>query len=190
MTQPITEAKFGDLFAHADRLVQYMRDHPIITDAALLILQSLRHLNIGEDVDREPPGYIGFLNRYSLPCLQFAWQNHRAADLPDPMRDYRGEGREQDGDGPTVEFLEDAVDLPPFSWVDALGGRYLNLFGRGPQATLCVDFVASLAASYLGLVSDPTVQTRCFSTAPKRRSTQNTISSSPLIVLASIKPMM
>lgn len=105
LTQPISEAQFGDLFAHADRLVQYMRDHPIITDAALLILQSLRHLNIGEDVDREPPGYIGFLNRYSLPCLQFAWQNHRAADLPDPMRDYRGEGREQDGDGPTVEFL-------------------------------------------------------------------------------------
>ena len=128
-TQPISEAQFGDLFSHADRLVQYMREYPIITDTALCTLQVIPRLNKREGVDSASA--CNNLNmRYSLPCLQAAWQVHRAAILPDPTRDRRGQQQEHDSGEPTVDFVGDAINLPPFAWVDALGGRYVNLFGN------------------------------------------------------------
>jgi len=128
-TQLISEAQFGELFSKADHLVQFMREHPITTDAALCILQSLSRLNEREGIDSAPTHNNDIL-RYSLPWLQFAWQNHRMAVLPDPMRDGRGQQQEQDSGELTVDFFGDAVDLPPFGWVDALDGRYMGFFGN------------------------------------------------------------
>ena len=40
VAQPIDEAEFGDIFSHADCLVQYMREHPSVADAPVRSLPS------------------------------------------------------------------------------------------------------------------------------------------------------
>ncbi|KAI5863573.1 hypothetical protein GGS23DRAFT_567631 [Durotheca rogersii] len=138
VAQPIGEAKFGDIFSHADHLVQYMREHPSITDTVLRTSLSPRRLR-SQEVPDATPACSQYIERYSLLCPQFAWQIQRLESFPDPARDQHGEQQQQqeDDSGLSVNFVGDAVDLPPFGWVDALDGRYVNCFGDA-----LVDFIS------------------------------------------------
>ncbi len=40
--------------------------------------------------------------------------------MPDPVREQR------ERDATPLDFAGDALNLVPFAWVDALGGRYAN----------------------------------------------------------------
>lgn len=127
--QPIGKAEFGDVFSHVDRLVQHVRENPGIADAALRTPPSRRRLSSSREFpDLAAAEHRQFVERYALPCLQFAWQSHRLERFPDPARDQRRQ-QQEDGGGATVDFVGDAVDLPPFGWVDALDGYYVNWFG-------------------------------------------------------------
>lgn len=101
-------------------------------DGALRILLSLPRLSSRETLDAAP-AYCRYTERYPIICLQFAWQSQRLGSFPDPARDQREQQQQQqeDGGGATVDFVGDAVGLPPFGWVDALDGRYVNWFGHG-----------------------------------------------------------
>jgi hypothetical protein len=125
----IDQAKFGCLYSHVDHLVRYMREHPTIANAALLALPSLPKL-FSNEIPGAAPAYSGFAQRCNLPFLRFGWQSHRSEILPDPARDGSEQGQQQEGSRPTVSFVRDAVETPPFGWVDALDGRYLNWFGE------------------------------------------------------------
>ncbi|KAJ3513344.1 hypothetical protein NM208_g15200 [Fusarium decemcellulare] len=109
----------------------YVREHPTVADAAFSAVASLLPLSNREVVDIAPL-YGRFVDRYDLICLRYPWQSHRWATLPDPIRDARDEEEEEEEDstGTRLCFIGDQVDLAPFGWVDALGGRYLNWFGE------------------------------------------------------------
>ena len=131
--EPISEAEFGDIFSHADHLVQYIREHPGAIDTVLCTLLSpprLRSRENSEEDSNAAPACNHFINRYSLLCLQFPWQAHRLESFPDPARDQQGGQQQEDCCEISVNFAGDAVDLPPFGWVDALDGRYVNCFGN------------------------------------------------------------
>ncbi|KAL7926960.1 hypothetical protein ACQKWADRAFT_94127 [Trichoderma austrokoningii] len=134
--QPVDEAKFGEIFTHTDCLLRYVREHPAIADTAFSAVTSLLHSNNGAILNIAPL-YSRFADRYSLLCLQYAWQTHRFDSLPDPTRDQRGEQQQQqqqqeqqDGTIARIDFIGDSVDLVPFGWVDAVQGRYVNWFGN------------------------------------------------------------
>lgn len=129
MAQPSGEAEFGDIFSHVDHLVQYMREHPSLADAAIHALPSLPRLRHREVLDA--PAYCHFVQRYLLPCLCFAWQAYRFDMFPDPARDKSTQQQEEGSSSAIVDYVGDAVDLPPCGWVDALDRRYLNWFGEG-----------------------------------------------------------
>lgn len=132
VAQPMGEAEFGNIFSHVDHLVQYMRERPSITNTVLRTLLSPPQLR-SRRVPGATPACSQHIERYSLLCLQFAWQSQRLESFPDPARDRHGEQQQQqqeDGSGVPVNFVGDAVDLPPFGWVDALDGRYVNCFGN------------------------------------------------------------
>ncbi|KAF5006086.1 hypothetical protein FDECE_7516 [Fusarium decemcellulare] len=133
--QPLDEAQFGQIFTHTDHLVQYVREHPTIADAAFSAVASLLRLSDRGAVDIAPI-YGRFVDRYDMICLRYPWQKHRFDTLPDPTRDPHGEEEEEeDGTGTRICFTGDQVDLVPFGWVDALGGRYVNWFG---DALMCI----------------------------------------------------
>ena len=48
--------------------------------------------------------------------------------MPDPVRVQR------ERDATPLDFAGDALNLVPFAWVDALGGRYANWFGEALSA--------------------------------------------------------
>lgn len=123
------EAEFGNISSHADYLVQHMREHPSITDTVLQTLLSSSQRR-GKMCEAMLP-YSRYIKRYSLLCLQVCWQSHRLASFPDPARDHRGGQQHQEEEKApiSVNFMEDAVDLAPFGWVDALDGRRVNCFG-------------------------------------------------------------
>jgi hypothetical protein len=149
VAQPIGEAEFGYLFSHVDCLVRYMREHLSLTDAALRALPSLPRLSSREDPDAAP-AHSQFVQRYSLLCLRFGWQAHRSDSFPDPARDQRELLLQEDGG---IDFVRDALDLPPFGWVDALDGRYVNWFGEalGSIPRTPVPDEETCAARYISL---------------------------------------
>jgi hypothetical protein len=76
--------------------------------------------------------YSQYLRRYSLPCLHAGWQVLRREHYPDPARDQDEPQQQEEGcSRTTVEFVGDAVDLPPFGWVDGLDRHHVNWFGSG-----------------------------------------------------------
>ncbi|KAK1765711.1 hypothetical protein QBC33DRAFT_579434 [Phialemonium atrogriseum] len=142
MVRPIGEAEFGDIFSHVDHLVQYMREHPSLADAAIHALPSLPRLRHREVLDA--PAYCHFVQRYLLPCLCFAWQAYR----------FDMQQQEEGSSSATVDYVGDAVDLPPFGWVDALDRRYLNWFGEGlhcSPGTLMVNGKEASEARFISL---------------------------------------
>jgi hypothetical protein len=126
-TAQISEAKFGEIFSHVECLVHYMCERPGITDTTLHTPESLFKLD-SREVEKTSV-YDQFIARYSLLCLQFHWQYYRFDLFPDPVRD-RPEGEQQDNNSKaTIDFTGDMVSLPPFGWIDATDGHYVNWFG-------------------------------------------------------------
>lgn len=163
LVQPIGETEFGDIFSHVDSLVRYVREYPSLADAALraLPLLLLQLATSPGDLDASSLSYQ-FVQRYPLLCLHFGWQSHRAKILPDPSREELEEQRQEregavgPGCDATLNFVGDAVDLPPFGWVDALDGYYANWFGQGlvfiPWVPLPHHEQGTLRARYTSLM--------------------------------------
>ncbi|KAI0843240.1 hypothetical protein F5Y06DRAFT_257250 [Hypoxylon sp. FL0890] len=119
--RPIDEADFAEMFSHMDKLTRYLRSHPMPAEAALRSMPWPPRFTSRQLLDAAP-AYGQLSERYCLPCLQHAWQAHRFDRYPDPVRD--GSAHQQQ------HFAGDNVDLPPFGWVDALDGHYVNWFGE------------------------------------------------------------
>ncbi|KAH8896847.1 hypothetical protein GQ53DRAFT_890241 [Thozetella sp. PMI_491] len=128
VTRSIGQMEFGEMYSHADYLIRYMREHRTIAEAALHTL-SLLPLH---DPDTFKPSSMcrQFMWRYSLLCLQSSWQTFRLRAFPDPEKDHLEHGQEDNGRA-LVRFIGESVDQPPFGWVDALDGHYVNWFGDG-----------------------------------------------------------
>jgi hypothetical protein len=111
--------RFGDLYAHLDALVRYLRANPELAEVALSDVSSRTEPSYSE------VPYRRFVDRYSLLPLTYPWQSDRSESLPDPG----AEKRERDGD--KLVHVGDNVNLVPFAWVDALDGRFTTWFGDG-----------------------------------------------------------
>jgi hypothetical protein len=111
---------FGDLHAHLDQLVRYLRTHERVAEAALWDLRAGRAPPEDDRVWHE------FVARYDLVPLSCVWQEHLLEVLLDPAFDRA----EQQG-----LLLSDVVgddhDQVSFGWSDALGGRYVRWYGAG-----------------------------------------------------------
>ena len=151
------EADFGEIFSHMDELTRYLRSHSKLADAALRALPSLPRLTSRELLDAAP-AYSQLSQRYCLPCLRYAWQASRLDKFPDPARDksehqqqqqqQQGEDGEEGGsNGTTIDFVGDNVELPPFGWVDALDGCYVNWFGEALHSEVGTSSYNSLELS-------------------------------------------
>lgn len=128
--KPISDAEVDDIFWNADRLVQYTKEHPRLTDAVLHSLVSL--LPSGSRIIRSAtPARDELAQRYYRGPLYGSWDALWLAWFQDSAGN--GSGQRQEGGGSstaTVDFVGDAVDLPPFGWVDALDRRRLLWFGE------------------------------------------------------------
>ncbi|KAI0000102.1 hypothetical protein F4779DRAFT_631233 [Xylariaceae sp. FL0662B] len=134
--RPNDEADFGKIFSHMDELTRYLRSHPMLAEAALRSMPSLPRFTSRQLLDAAP-AYSQLLQRYCLPCLRYAWQANRFDSYPDPVRDANQQqqqqqesGEEGSRNGAIIDLSGDNVDLPPFGWVDALDGHYVNCFGE------------------------------------------------------------
>jgi hypothetical protein len=115
----ISPRQFDELFAHLHRLVAFLRTHPGVAERAardLTAAGELAHCRRLRD---------GYVNPYQMTPLLLMWQDDRATNFPDPVTD------EWDRDGRVVPYVGDGVDLAPYGWLDALGGRYVKWFGEG-----------------------------------------------------------
>jgi hypothetical protein len=115
----ITPAQFNELFAHLHRLVRFLRTHPHVAERAARDLAAAGELPHCSRLRDE------YVNPYQMTPLLLAWQSDRATHFPDPVTD------KWDRDGRAVPYIGDEVDLAPYGWVDALGGRYVKWFGEG-----------------------------------------------------------
>lgn len=117
----ISPRQFGNLYAHLDHLVQYLRAHQNITKEALGYLKSGKSLPYDERFQKE------FENRYELLPLTSAWQCDRAQSFPDPILDRP----EPDGLLMDDRLVGDDPGQVPCGWADALRGRYVHWDGAG-----------------------------------------------------------
>ncbi len=117
----ISPRQFGDLHAHLDHLVRYLRAHRGVTKAAVDDLQSVNgSLPDDERLQKE------FVNRYELLPLTSYWQSHRSQSFRDPILDKQG------SDGLLMDyFVGGSPGQVPFGWSDALRGRYTHCYGPG-----------------------------------------------------------
>jgi hypothetical protein len=115
----ISPAQFDELFAHLHRLVPFLRTHPLLAERAAADLAAAGELPHCSRLRDE------YVNPYQMTPLLLAWQSDRATHFPDPVTD------KWDRDGRAVPYIGDEVDLAPYGWVDALGGRYVKWFGEG-----------------------------------------------------------
>ncbi len=120
---PINEHEFGELFSHVDRLTRYLREHPSVAEAALRDLPMPKGSDGGGRRDVAAT-YRLFVTPFAIQSFSYAWQWSQSEVMPDPVREQR------ERDATTVDFAGDALNLVPFAWVDALGGRYANWFGE------------------------------------------------------------
>ncbi|OIW30572.1 hypothetical protein CONLIGDRAFT_283945 [Coniochaeta ligniaria NRRL 30616] len=149
--QPIYKAEFGDIFFHPDHLVQYMREYPRITEPVL------RDLLPPPRRSQEPPDDVAacshYVERYNLLSLHFLIHTIQLESFPDPTRHQRdAQPWWECGSGLSVQFVGDAVDLPPFGWVDALDGNCFEdvLLDLSPETQL-QDGKETYLARYLSL---------------------------------------
>lgn len=148
------EADFGEISSHTDELTRYLRSHSELAEAALRVLPSLPRLTSRALLDAAPT-YSQLSQRYCLPCLRYAWQASRLDRSPDPARDrseheqqQQGEDGEEGGsNGVRIDFAGDNVELPPFGWVDALAGCYVNWFGEALHSEVGTSSYNSLESS-------------------------------------------
>ena len=120
---PMNEHEFGELFSHVDCLVRYLREHPSLADAALRNLPMPKGSDRGGRRDVSTT-YRLFASPFAIQPFSCAWQWGQSEVMPDPVREQR------ERDATTIDFAGDALNLVPFAWVDALGGRYANWFGE------------------------------------------------------------
>ncbi|KAI0157999.1 hypothetical protein GGR52DRAFT_564759, partial [Hypoxylon sp. FL1284] len=158
---------FAKTFSHTDEVAGYLRNHSILTDAALrAVFGTVPSDPDSHDLDQEPAGKQ-YLRYCRLFCLEYRWQACRFRWFPDLVRDWNALPQQEEEsedeapneyteleeyrppfgrvDGPgakTIEFAGDSVDLPPFAWVDGLDGRYVNWFGDA------LDLPRSKASTY------------------------------------------
>jgi hypothetical protein len=119
----ISPRQFGDLYAHLDHLVRYLRAHLGIAKAAVGDIQS------GTLHPRDKTLYQEFVYRYQLLPLICLWQEQRAQFFPDPILD------KQEQDGLELDhYVGDGPGQVPFGWSDALRGRYVQWYGSGLTA--------------------------------------------------------
>ncbi|KAI1129837.1 hypothetical protein F5Y10DRAFT_290476 [Nemania abortiva] len=143
--------QFGQMFSHVEYLVCSMREHPDTVDVMPHTAESISTLENSEV--RSPPAYDTFIRQYALPYFGLEWQSYRRIYYPDPARDqpeqYQLDQRNlrigevivtSIGDAvATIDFVRDDIDLPPFGWVDAIDGQYINWWGGALcRATLAV----------------------------------------------------
>ncbi|KAK4119242.1 hypothetical protein N657DRAFT_650342 [Parathielavia appendiculata] len=121
MEAEISPSQFGNLHAHLDHLVRYLRAHRAVAEAAVADLQSGNPLPHDERLERE------YVNRYELLPLLSCWQTHRSQEFPDPVRDRQ----EQDGLPMDPENVGDGPGQVPYGWSDALRGRHIHWYGEG-----------------------------------------------------------
>lgn len=141
--KPSSDAELDDIFWHADRLVQYTKEHPRVTDVALHSL--IWVLPAGGQNTRFPiTVHTEFGRRYYRGPLRNSWDALWLAWFQDSARDGSGQREETGGSSTTVDFVGDAVDLPPFGWVDALDRRRLYWFGEW------LDYRTECTVSYQG----------------------------------------
>ncbi len=116
----ISPRQFGDLYAHLDHLVRYLRAHPGVAKAAVGDVQS------GTLHPRDESLYQEFVHRYQLLPLTCNWQEQRAQFFPDPILD------KQEQDGLEMDYcVGDGPGQVPFGWSDALRGRSVRWYGSG-----------------------------------------------------------
>lgn len=119
--------KYGVLFSYAHQLVSHMRENAAEAELAFQLVPLLPPIRSYEEREKHP-SYHEYVNRFYLPCLSHRWQSVRLERFPDPLRDLS----EVDQEAKTnkIGFTYDAVHLPPFAWVDAFNGRYMNWYGE------------------------------------------------------------
>ncbi|AEO53747.1 hypothetical protein MYCTH_2122615 [Thermothelomyces thermophilus ATCC 42464] len=115
----IPPRQFDELFAHLHRLDQFLQTHRGVAKRAARDLAAAMELAHCSRLRDE------YVNPYQMIPLRLAWQADRATSFPDPVRD------KWDRDGLVVPYVGDGLDLAPYGWLDALGGRYVKWFGEG-----------------------------------------------------------
>ena len=116
---PMNNHEFGELFSHVDSLVRYLWEHPSLADAALRDLPMPKGSDGRERRDVSTT-YRLFASPFAIQPFSYAWQWGQSQVMPDPVREQR------ERDATPLDFAGDALNLVPFAWVDALGGRYAN----------------------------------------------------------------
>ncbi|KAL2192305.1 hypothetical protein P885DRAFT_73118 [Corynascus similis CBS 632.67] len=102
----IPPRQFDELFAHLHRLIQFLQTHRGVTERAARDLTTAMELAYYARLHGE------YVNPYQMIPLRLAWQSDRTVNFPDPVE-------------------TNGLDLPPYGWLDALGGRYVKWFGEG-----------------------------------------------------------
>lgn len=154
--QQISATQFGEIFTHLNCLVRYMKDYQSLLSRVIDVMPWERTTRPwrGDNIEDGPPELV-FIYRYSMLCFRHAWQTYRYETFPDPVRDRRhlrshSNTASMDSE-PYIRFAGDAVDSVPFAWVDALRGRYVNLFGETlnpPFGTAVLGLYDDKGASY------------------------------------------
>ncbi len=115
----ISPRQFGNLHAHLDHFVQYLRARRDVATAAVG--------DWGKSLPHDERVRIEFVHRYELLPLSSHWQQDRSQTFPDPILD----GEEQE-DGLLVgSLVGDGPGQVPFGWADALRGRHVYWHGGG-----------------------------------------------------------
>ncbi|KAK0710399.1 hypothetical protein B0T21DRAFT_376534 [Apiosordaria backusii] len=121
---PISEDLLGDMMCKATSLVKYIHDHRRIADHAIdkvaLFPRCDTNCRLSNNGDGRNHPYGEAIDKFSLPFFTAEWNSLRREVCPD---DYMDEGF-------WCRFTKDAVDSPPFGWVDAVDGWYRNGIGR------------------------------------------------------------
>ncbi|KAK4245972.1 hypothetical protein C7999DRAFT_42579 [Corynascus novoguineensis] len=101
----IPPRQFDELFTHLHRLIQFLQTHRGVAERATRDLAAVMEL---------------------AHCLRLHDEySDRAASFPDSVTD------KWDRDGLVMPYAGDGLDLAPYGWLDALGGRYVKWFGEG-----------------------------------------------------------
>lgn len=131
---PDEEAQWDAVSTFDNLLVRHMRAHPHLVDGVLRVITSLGtaakllggprptriYLNTTKAGFNELLAVVA--ERSTLPCLTYHFQDRTY------FNDLAPAGGHKKG-GKPVSFVGEAVDLPPFGWVDAVRGRYLGPAG-------------------------------------------------------------
>ncbi|KAK0710397.1 hypothetical protein B0T21DRAFT_415955 [Apiosordaria backusii] len=118
-TYAIPEGHLAGMVSQAPVLIKYMRNHPLIAKDAIDKMSTMPQCTNTAPFDTIHP-YLKTIHKYSIPFFTPQWQARRRLFCFDTQRH----------EGYKCAFLGDAVELPPFGWVDAVDGWFDNPVGR------------------------------------------------------------